>query len=130
MLVTCLYYRVLPHYVWMFALFCFLLMIRRPPRSTLFPYTTLFRSHALVREAVVERDRLALDVRAHLRRPAPSAHRRAPRPASPRGAPGGGRNNPRRAGASQSCRTAGRSRSASRDRDRSRTRLNSSHVAL
>src|SRR5258708_39941506 len=23
-------------------------MIRRPPRSTLFPYTTLFRSHALV----------------------------------------------------------------------------------
>src|SRR2546430_10309042 len=23
----------------------FLLMIRRPPRSTLFPYTTLFRSH-------------------------------------------------------------------------------------
>src|SRR3712207_8147082 len=25
-------------------LFCFFLMIRRPPRSTLFPYTTLFRS--------------------------------------------------------------------------------------
>src|SRR2546427_8981443 len=24
-------------------------MIRRPPRSTLFPYTTLFRSHARVR---------------------------------------------------------------------------------
>src|SRR3712207_8374001 len=24
--------------------FCFFLMIRRPPRSTLFPYTTLFRS--------------------------------------------------------------------------------------
>src|SRR3712207_8836119 len=24
----------------------FFLMIRRPPRSTLFPYTTLFRSHA------------------------------------------------------------------------------------
>src|SRR5260370_30498274 len=23
-------------------------MIRRPPRSTLFPYTTLFRSHALI----------------------------------------------------------------------------------
>src|SRR2546426_3292137 len=23
-------------------------MIRRPPRSTLFPYTTLFRSHAMV----------------------------------------------------------------------------------
>src|SRR3712207_8381034 len=29
----------------MFAVFC--LMIRRPPRSTLFPYTTLFRSRAL-----------------------------------------------------------------------------------
>src|SRR2546425_13361890 len=27
-----------------FALFFFFLMIRRPPRSTLFPYTTLFRS--------------------------------------------------------------------------------------
>src|SRR2546430_13470731 len=29
-------------------------MIRRPPRSTLFPYTTLFRSH-LVRERVDEK---------------------------------------------------------------------------
>src|SRR2546430_6327041 len=29
------------------ALFFFFLMIRRPPRSTLFPYTTLFRSLAL-----------------------------------------------------------------------------------
>src|SRR5215813_4363495 len=28
------------------AWFLFLLMIRRPPRSTLFPYTTLFRSPA------------------------------------------------------------------------------------
>src|SRR3989454_8567314 len=28
-----------------FYLFFFFLMIRRPPRSTLFPYTTLFRSH-------------------------------------------------------------------------------------
>src|SRR2546429_1535377 len=26
-------------------------MIRRPPRSTLFPYTTLFRSNAALREA-------------------------------------------------------------------------------
>src|ERR1051325_6160261 len=26
---------------------CFFLMIRRPPRSTLFPYTTLFRSYLL-----------------------------------------------------------------------------------
>src|SRR5712672_3927674 len=28
----------------LFILFFFFLMIRRPPRSTLFPYTTLFRS--------------------------------------------------------------------------------------
>src|SRR2546428_8468104 len=28
------------------SFFFFFLMIRRPPRSTLFPYTTLFRSHA------------------------------------------------------------------------------------
>src|SRR5688572_33183935 len=28
-----------------FFSFFFFLMIRRPPRSTLFPYTTLFRSH-------------------------------------------------------------------------------------
>src|SRR2546429_6940734 len=28
----------------MMSLFFFFLMIRRPPRSTLFPYTTLFRS--------------------------------------------------------------------------------------
>ena len=31
-----------------FFLFFFFLMLRRPPRSTLFPYTTLFRSHALM----------------------------------------------------------------------------------
>src|SRR2546429_3756556 len=30
-------------------LFFFFLMIRRPPRSTLFPYTTLFRSRAPAR---------------------------------------------------------------------------------
>src|SRR5260221_14786758 len=29
------------------SFFFFFLMIRRPPRSTLFPYTTLFRSHRL-----------------------------------------------------------------------------------
>src|SRR2546430_5025658 len=33
-------------------------MIRRPPRSTLFPYTTLFRSHVLLRRvAIGERDK-------------------------------------------------------------------------
>src|SRR2546422_7086025 len=32
-------------------------MIRRPPRSTLFPYTTLFRSRPAVAPPVVGRDR-------------------------------------------------------------------------
>src|SRR5436309_16023946 len=31
-------------YLLSFFSFCFFIMIRRPPRSTLFPYTTLFRS--------------------------------------------------------------------------------------
>src|SRR6266700_7379765 len=31
-------------YLLFFLVFFFFLMIRRPPRSTLFPYTTLFRS--------------------------------------------------------------------------------------
>src|SRR3989475_7831072 len=39
---------------YLFFLFFFFLMIRRPPRSTLFPYTTLFRSH------VDRRDRRAV----------------------------------------------------------------------
>src|SRR3712207_8509222 len=37
----------------MFVIF-FFLMIRRPPRSTLFPYTTLFRSRRVVGETLVE----------------------------------------------------------------------------
>src|SRR5688572_31131456 len=36
-------------------------MIRRPPRSTLFPYTTLFRS--VVNAAVPDVDRLSIQVR-------------------------------------------------------------------
>src|SRR5256885_3860671 len=32
------------------CIFFFFLMIRRPPRSTLFPYTTLFRSHFSIAE--------------------------------------------------------------------------------
>src|SRR5687768_18260273 len=41
--------------------FFFFLMIRRPPRSTLFPYTTLFRSHTpstTVRDRVRVRGRV------------------------------------------------------------------------
>src|SRR5215204_7377468 len=33
-----------PFFVFPISFFFFFLMIRRPPRSTLFPYTTLFRS--------------------------------------------------------------------------------------
>src|SRR2546422_1482151 len=45
-------------------LFFFFLMIRRPPRSTLFPYTTLFRSEA-IRPDVVVPDPPEGGVRAH-----------------------------------------------------------------
>src|SRR2546427_1626928 len=49
-----------------FFIFFFFLMIRRPPRSTLFPYTTLFRSDRFVvdREPVFHPshvDRLGVD---------------------------------------------------------------------
>src|SRR5712672_3772587 len=43
-----------------FFFFFFFLMIRRPPRSTLFPYTTLFRSGADQRVGIG--DRLAVFV--------------------------------------------------------------------
>src|SRR2546421_12952432 len=36
--------------VYSIFVFFFFLMIRRPPRSTLFPYTTLFRSQAKISE--------------------------------------------------------------------------------
>src|SRR2546430_15766654 len=38
-------YSLLTQYLALVLFFFFFLMIRRPPRSTLFPYTTLFRSH-------------------------------------------------------------------------------------
>src|SRR5690606_40348817 len=37
----------------------FLSMLRRPPSSTLFPYTTLFRSPGLIREELAELSRYA-----------------------------------------------------------------------
>src|SRR5256885_13666708 len=40
---------ILNNYSFILFLFFFFLMIRRPPRSTLFPYTTLFRSPAIHR---------------------------------------------------------------------------------
>src|SRR5687768_18301725 len=48
----------------------FLLLIPRPPGSTLFPYTTLFRSHGHAtryRTAVVQRSDRLLDERTRLR---------------------------------------------------------------
>src|SRR2546429_4406528 len=44
----------------MFFFFFFFLMIRRPPRSTLFPYTTLFRSLDGVRACTGGHARVAL----------------------------------------------------------------------
>src|SRR5437764_13068436 len=57
------------------ALLCsfFFLMIRRPPRSTLFPYTTLFRSEA-------ERAAQALGVHLRLNAGLPDAHLRNDEP--------------------------------------------------
>src|SRR3712207_7778811 len=54
--------------------FFFFLMMRRPPRSTLFPYTTLFRSHriALVGLRAVHRGGAVL---AHQAAVAVDAHR-------------------------------------------------------
>src|SRR2546430_7734825 len=45
----------------MALLFFFFLMIRRPPRSTLFPYTTLFRSvDELLRQMQAQRSHVAI----------------------------------------------------------------------
>src|SRR3712207_8231726 len=50
--------------------FLFFLMIRRPPRSTLFPYTTLFRSVADLEDAVTpERKDEARELVGRLRPP-------------------------------------------------------------
>src|SRR3712207_7675276 len=77
-------------------------MIRRPPRSTLFPYTTLFRSHRGVgRHAAAGR----VDP--------PTLAGRVARPGEADGAPVG------RGGAE-----------APDDRDRKSTRLNSSHANI
>src|SRR5438067_7737020 len=50
----------------MFLCLFFSLMTRQPPRSTLFPYTTLFRSHDC-RQATVHVDRYARNVRGSAR---------------------------------------------------------------
>src|SRR2546430_4827281 len=50
------------------SLFFFFLMIRRPPRSTLFPYTTLFRSIARGCHGWQKRDGLPFPARVHVTR--------------------------------------------------------------
>src|SRR3712207_8725609 len=51
---------------------CFFLMIRRPPRSTLFPYTTLFRSKRVLRGGrIVGRRRAGGKMAAGLAAPTP-----------------------------------------------------------
>src|SRR5207248_11762068 len=42
------------------TIFFFFLMIRRPPRSTLFPYTTLFRSHVRAQRSLAGRELVQL----------------------------------------------------------------------
>src|SRR3989442_14038586 len=58
------------HFGYCLSFFFFFLMIRRPPRSTLFPYTTLFRSRAAGRRG-------NRDVPARLRRAAAEQERRS-----------------------------------------------------
>src|SRR6266540_6851578 len=76
-----------------FFFFFFFLMIRRPPRSTLFPYTTLFRSRRCpargrrpVRPGCATHELVARP--APRRREASGGHRAAPAPGA--GARGGG----------------------------------------
>src|SRR2546430_12075637 len=82
-------------------LFFFFLMIRRPPRSTLFPYTTLFRSHAEHADVAPALDLLV--VVCHMHPPRPEPHVGANRVPELR---------------------------AASSRDRKSTRLNSSHSQI
>src|SRR5574341_2368901 len=43
--------------LYLFPFLLFFLMIRRPPRSTLFPYTTLFRSISITRRCSIHTPR-------------------------------------------------------------------------
>src|SRR2546422_2640429 len=81
-------------------------MIRRPPRSTLFPYTTLFRSPRAQRRAVVQEPAAVRPPPGVEAVPCAAAGRAARAPARPRDAPPAHRGRPR---------------------DRKSTRLNSSH---
>src|SRR3712207_7923988 len=56
----------------------FFLMIRRPPRSTLFPYTTLFRSHDVSADSATASTSSATAATPSPHPPAPTATTRAP----------------------------------------------------
>src|SRR5256885_14375093 len=60
-------------------LFFFFLMIRRPPRSTLFPYTTLFRSQIRDARAHLTRAEYRRTRRRNVPRPRPCIEHRADR---------------------------------------------------
>src|SRR5256885_3709316 len=87
-------------------------MIRRPPRSTLFPYTTLFRSRRLSEGAA--------GIVGRSGKRGPGARPRASRPSRP---DRDRRRKPRRG-------FAQRRGSRPRKRDRKSTRLNSSHLVI
>src|SRR5215208_426855 len=75
----------------------FFFMIRRPPRSTLFPYTTLFRSGGTTRSLPPASPRAALSARTTVsRRPCGSPPRRRPSARGCRGRAGPGRCHPAR----------------------------------
>src|SRR5438034_3862875 len=57
----------------------FFLIIRRPPRSTLFPYTTLFRSRDLRLAGQLAKPAARRRGRAHFLHEIPSVQRAAPR---------------------------------------------------
>src|SRR5258705_6258419 len=98
-------------YIFMFSfLFFFFLMIRRPPRSTLFPYTTLFRS--------------VLDAERGLARDGGAARRRQSRFSLV----GGARRHIRRAQQAPGLRRD--PLRIRRQPDRKSTRLNSSHLGI
>src|SRR3712207_9039428 len=98
-------------------------MIRRPPRSTLFPYTTLFRSVRPVPARVLRRDAPARDDRDGDRERAEGADRG-------RADDGARRDDP---GADPGSAEEGARRDArgdDPDQDRKSTRLNSSHANI
>src|SRR3712207_7900028 len=89
-------------------------MIRRPPRSTLFPYTTLFRSQ--------RRPDAARQHRQHIPRAAKRAAARAPRGGATTGRETGG------SGCLCCCGTCNEANLLLKDRKS--TRLNSSHANI